>query len=331
VDLNSSTSSSSVGRFAARVTLACVVVCLLYGGIVAAVSNSGPRTKKRFARWTNLNLTVRPGSTTLLRLRELRDASNLDVLFLGSSHCYCSFDTEYFARMGLRTFNMGTAGQHPVITRWLFDRNVDRLAPKLIVYEAYDGNFTGDGVESYFDICQNVEMDSGLVRLGIELRDVRATNALVGRLLEYDRIALNDVEPRLPALQTYVAGGYVRIDDYWDGTLPNHSGTRRFRPRQFEQVAAVVEGARSRGIPIVFVVQPLPKAARNWLPGLRERKEFISRFAAKLHVPIYRFEGLPLDDQKHFADDDHLNADGVAIFGPSVYRTLTEQGHIPKR
>ena len=93
------------------------------------------------------------------RLSEIKNYENTNILFLGSSHAYRGFDTRIFLDKGLKSFNLGSSSQTPLQTKVLLKRYLERLNPKLVIYEVYPETFTIDGVESSLDIIANDKND----------------------------------------------------------------------------------------------------------------------------------------------------------------------------
>ena len=97
------------------------------------------------------NLVYKVGHN-YLRLQEVRQTSNVDLLFLGSSHAYRGFDTRIFRASNYKAFNLGSSSQTPVQTRVLLERYLENLNPKLVVYEVNPIMFYSDGVESTINL-----------------------------------------------------------------------------------------------------------------------------------------------------------------------------------
>jgi hypothetical protein len=74
------------------------------------------------------------------RLEEVKNYSNIDILFIGSSHAYRGFDPRIFEKNGLKTFNLGTSAQTPLQTEILLNRYLEKLNPKMIIYDVYPKN-----------------------------------------------------------------------------------------------------------------------------------------------------------------------------------------------
>ena len=86
------------------------------------------------------------------RIGEIPGHKNTDILFLGSSHAYRSFDPRIFSHYGYSTLNLGSSAQTPVQTNMLLEKYLDVIKPGLIVYEVYPFTFSLDGLESCLDI-----------------------------------------------------------------------------------------------------------------------------------------------------------------------------------
>ena len=73
-----------------------------------------------------------------MRFREIRDYKNIDLLFLGSSHSYRSFDTRLFTDAGYTSFNLGSALQTPFNSYYLLREYFDQLKPKVVILSVED-------------------------------------------------------------------------------------------------------------------------------------------------------------------------------------------------
>src|SRR5688572_16583258 len=145
-------------RFAGRLLLFFVGLGALYVFVLALFANiTLPKTvAARIQKSSNLTLGVLyPGGNTLERHRELAQRGPVDVLFVGSSHSYRSFDPQWFKDRGVTTFNMGTTAQAPVNSYYLLERHLKKLAPKTVVYVLFWGVMSGDGIESFLDLSKN--------------------------------------------------------------------------------------------------------------------------------------------------------------------------------
>ena len=64
------------------------------------------------------------------RVKDIRNYHNVDILFLGSSHCYRTFDTRFYNANGYTCFNLGSSNQTPIQTYILLSQYLDSINPK---------------------------------------------------------------------------------------------------------------------------------------------------------------------------------------------------------
>ena len=57
-----------------------------------------------------------------LRVNDILQYDTLDILFLGSSHTFMSFDPRIFKENGFHSFNFGSLAQSPIQTEYLYNR-----------------------------------------------------------------------------------------------------------------------------------------------------------------------------------------------------------------
>src|SRR5437868_5764818 len=70
-----------------------------------------------------------PGHT-YTRLRDADTTNNINILFIGSSHCYRGYDPRFFRSKNVRVFNLGSAAQTPIQTEILLDKYLKQLNPQ---------------------------------------------------------------------------------------------------------------------------------------------------------------------------------------------------------
>ena len=133
-------------KFFGRAIVFIVSLVILWLGIVSLAANSGKSIQSIFRQYTNIPVGVaHRGESSLVRFRELQTVSDVDIIFIGSSHCYRGFDPRIFERLGLKTFNMGSTSQTPLNSYYLIRDKLDQLKPKLVIIELYPVILAGDG------------------------------------------------------------------------------------------------------------------------------------------------------------------------------------------
>ena len=117
-------------RYIKRLLVFFAVAILAYPIVVILADQLIPHSWKR-------NLRYKSKSIIQYKLEDLKDEQDLDILFIGSSHCYRGFDTRIFKEEGLETFNLGSSSQTPKETNLILNKYLPQLRPKLIIYEVF--------------------------------------------------------------------------------------------------------------------------------------------------------------------------------------------------
>ncbi len=270
-----------------------------------------------------------PGfSHSLLRLREVETAQAVDILFLGSSHAYRSFDTRIFQKAGFSSFNLGSTAQTSLNSYYLLRRYFDRFQPKLIIFETYYKVFESeDGLESFYDLARNAPLTGDLLAMAFATRSPQAVHFFFSEYFKRIKSGLNLRPPaRFPG-ETYIPGGYVETA----GVLREQTERLRHEVallsgRQWSYLSRIIAFAKNHGVRIVLVVQPLP---REYLDAILNYKSISARFnefAKKNNVAYYDFnERMTLDSSKDFMSGSHLNSSGVEKFNNRLIQDLKKE------
>ncbi len=76
------------------------------------------------------------------------DENVVDVLFLGSSHCYCSINNSYlWDNYGISSFSLAISGQDLASTYYCFKEALKTQKPKVVCVDAYGVLFDGYGID----------------------------------------------------------------------------------------------------------------------------------------------------------------------------------------
>ena len=109
---------------------------------------------------------VRSANTTMghsghlcSRIKDIPNYHDVDILFLGSSHSYRTFDTRTYQAAGYSCFNLGSSNQTPVQTLVLLQTYLDSIHPRHIVFEVHPDIMNNDGVESAVDILAHTPLN----------------------------------------------------------------------------------------------------------------------------------------------------------------------------
>jgi hypothetical protein len=257
------------------------------------------------------------------RLRDLDTTSNIDILFLGSSHSYRSFDTRIFYLDGLSTFNLGSSFQTPIQTEYLVEMYLNQLNPQLVVIETSSASFCDTGVESSLDIISNSKINLYSLKLAARTNRLIVYNTLLYSL--YRDIFYKEKEVFVQNSRrnndTYIKGGFVEKDLSTFGYRHYKDKDWSFNEKQFTAFARLIKLLNKQNIEFLMVQAPITSSLYNSYSNNFEFDNRLAQFGTYLNFNDLNF----LDDSIHFYDDNHLNQTGVTIFDSLFINILKEE------
>lgn len=314
-----------------RLALLGLLVIVLWVASIFVAVNMPRKYWEYWRRNTNIMLGVgQRGGSSMIRFHEIEKYHDVDVVFIGSSHSYRSFDPRIFDSLGLQTFNMGSRNQNLVNSYYLLKDHLHKLNPRLLLIEVYWDILGGTGLESYFDLAENYPSNLTLVEMLWGLRDIRAADALLARWLEVNRPPYAATAVNLMPKDRYVGRGYVEKDPSYDDSIRVSPYRDAINRSQLRYLADMIKMAKDQGAKVALVVQPLPGKR---LAALQNREEVTRRmqtFAKSHDVPYLDFnELMNLRDDSLFFDSNHLTQHGVELFDHELIRQLNKLNLLP--
>ena len=251
------------------------------------------------------------------RLNEIVNYSNVDVLFIGSSHAYRGFDTRLFSKAGISSFNLGSSSQAPVQSYVLLQQYLDRVNPKTIVFEVSPLTFSSDGLESSLDIISNSKMDLYSIGMLFQVNHIKLYNTFLYSAVQQLLHRNTDfVQDKTIGKDTYISGGYVQRDENeFRFRKPKDKSIKTEQMTAFKKIVRLIN---SKGIRLVLVQTPLTQKEYN---SYSENKSFDE--VMSVHSTYFNFnELITLNDSVHFYDPNHLNQNGVNVFNKKLIELL---------
>lgn len=268
---------------------------------------------------------VRTGVTTMgewghlnMRAKDVRNYHDVDILFLGSSHCYRTFDTRFYNEQGFCCFNLGSSNQTPMQTYVLLHRYLDSLNPKLVVFEVHPDIMRNDGVEGGVNVLANTPVTPQSVAMALRLNNMKAVNTLlyaVYNKLAGDRLAAFS-EDTVTGHFRYIPGGFCAVDtsEFEVKRYPKTNIT--INPKQLKALKKCIRLFKDRGIPYLLV---------ETQDAEQQRRSYSNHpwFEAQMRaLGPYRYKLLPLVDTIHFYNSNHLNTEGLRLFNEDLVEDL---------
>ena len=253
------------------------------------------------------------------RLSEIKNYENTNILFLGSSHAYRGIDTRIFLDNGLKSFNLGSSSQTPLQTKVLLKRYLERLNPKLVIYEVYPETFTIDGVESSLDIIANDKNDLHSIEMALKINNIKIYNTLI-YCFTRDLLGLDNSfsVPKIIGNEKYISGGYVEKELSFYKASEFEKKEISLRDYQLVSFLEIVKMIKNKNIELIFVYAPIPKVNYQRYSNNHYFDSVMSTYSK-----FYNFnEIIDLNDSLHFFDSHHLNQNGVKIFNNKLIELL---------
>ncbi|QYA26017.1 hypothetical protein G3I01_10985 [Gramella sp. MT6] len=251
------------------------------------------------------------------RFKEVKNTSEVDIVFLGSSRSYRHYDPRIFGEYGYNSFNLGSSAQTFLQTEILVNRYIERLNPDYVVLDIYPGMFSSDGVESSFDLISNDYNDLETFKLALQLRNIKVMNTWIFAVYkEYICNSLDDIENKAQKEDTYVNGGFVqrKIRTNQNYSDINHQKWK-YNELQWEAFVRTIQKIKQTDAQLIIVHSPRNSHFRYSKP------ERLLTYLDSLNLSFYNYKNMGfLSDSLHFYDPSHLNQNGVNLYNDFFYK-----------
>jgi hypothetical protein len=274
---------------------------------------------------TNYNVYAGGTGQTLRRFRDIDNASNIDILFLGSSHTYRGFDPRIFASHGYTSFNMGSTSQTPLNTYYLLKKYFRQLHPKLVVLEVYPLLLSKDGIESFYDLVTNSPISYEMTEMALALKNPHAVHILVKNGLERLRTPLLTINQNEIPNENYIPGGYceTKLTKNKSEFLKERT-TVAVSETQLTYLIKIIHLLDKSQIKLVIVTQPLPREYCETISNYNDITNKISLLAKDHQVLYIDYNNKKVDFNTNtdFYDKDHLTSAGVIKYNKLLINDL---------
>lgn len=251
---------------------------------------------------------------TFTRMKDAAKTKNIDVLIVGSSHAYRGIDPRIFEKEGITAFNLGSSSQTPINTKALLHQYLDKIKPKMVLYEAYAGTLTIDGVESSLDLLSNNKIDINSINMADEIHNILAYNTLIfSSFRQTFGLNKNFNEALIQGGDHYISPtGFVETE-YRKNIFNKEDKTSwQLRENQKEELINNINYIKSKGIKVYIIQTPITKKLYNAINNNAEVDSFLSSLGT---YKSYQ-NALPLKDSTDFYDSNHLNQKAIERFNP---------------
>jgi hypothetical protein len=272
------------------------------------------------------NVNKREPDFLSTKLKESRTRNSVDILFLGSSHAYRSFDGRIFEKYGYSSMNLGSSAQTHKQTHLIIEEFAEGLNPDLVVYEVYPKMFSINGAESNIQLSEQFYLfhkERGqLFENMVESKRIRIWNNFIYNSYEY--FILDEENQALKrGNDHYVQGGFIEKKLAFYKEKPFE--TKKLKPlqTQLNYFQSNLSFFKNRNIPVVLVQASYTKDYYNSIENI----DYYNDYFNSLDIPYYNFnEILNLKDSRDFYESHHLNQNGVEKFDRALIERFRTDG-----
>lgn len=271
--------------------------------------------------------------------------NSLNMVFIGSSHSYCTFDPENFdSRFSILSHQMGTPLQHPDTSYYELKEVYDTQTPDVVVLEIYwdvlDDTFEMKQANSFFEVLQNEARKQEYIKEVFPLGE-KVKYFLLPMRFQQDYFAYeaNEMEKKIEqkygvqkkkvqtqqGVEYYRSKGYVycdmgMLDTEYDET--NQFKTLDGKDWEMDKTQAgyvkkIAQLCEEKGSELVLVTAPVAVVSMDYIQNYDKIHEKMAELAREVNAPYIDYniinEQTGMLTNANFRDDAHLNDSGVKI------------------
>lgn len=260
----------------------------------------------------------------------------VDVLFLGSSHCYCSVNPGVlWEKEGMAAFSMAISGQDLASSYFCIREALKTQTPRVICVEMYCSNFHGYAVKGNlyrnllgYGFSQNFAEAVDAISEGKETRELLLKWPIIHT--RYAELTKKDFR-KDPMMRTYLGyeGSFVAENV---GELPVYEGEEQLAVGEQEEIwiRKMIALTREAGVQLVFFLAPFEADEETQM-----RYRYVENLAAEYQVPFLNmlplYRELGIDVERDFIDNGHLNTYGALKVTDYLGEYLLERYDLPDR
>ena len=349
---NSYTSSSKRRKTVKNNDILCLIKILLVIIIVIPIFNHYGSVYKSAADKNIINAFTKQRFDDFYAL----DENSLDMVFVGSSHSYCTFDPEIIdTGLGTNSFQMGTPLQHPDTTFYELKEIYKTQHPKYVVMELYwdvlDDKFDLKQANSFFEVLKSEDIKQDYIKNVFPLSD-KIKYSLLPIRYQQDYFAYegNEIEKNIEAKygvskkqaekqigeEYYRSKGYVYSNQLMVST--EYDTTNQFRnfdgnnfeinKTQKKYIEKIISLCNDENSQLIFVTAPIANISMDYIKNYDKVHNKLAALAAENGIPYIDYnienEKRGMLTNENFRDDAHMNHSGVEIIDWDFINWLKE-------
>lgn len=271
--------------------------------------------------------------------------NTLDMIFIGSSHSYCTFDPEIFdERLGTNSFQMGMPLQFADSTYYTLEEILNYQKPNTVVFEVYWGVLNDDFelkqatmlfqvlknkelekryIEDVFPLSEKIKYKNNIFKYQADYFAFR--NSELQKDLEEKFNVSKEVKERQVGTEEYRSKGYTYCDykmlsgefdetNQFKGLDGNKVEISKVQKKYMQNI---VDFCKDENINLVMVTAPIANVSMTFIENYDFIHNEIQSFADANELPYIDYNIINVEEKllthDNFRDDAHLNHSGVEI------------------
>ena len=271
--------------------------------------------------------------------------NTLDILFIGSSHSYCTFAPALIDEaLGTESFQFGMPLQYPDSSYFMLKEALKTQSPSVVVMELYwdvmdkdfdikqvdtlfeaffdDEEFTRAYIKEIFPLNELLKYFFPIIRYQqdfLAFQNKQLTNKLEAEL------GVNQNKEKQTGVERYDYRGFMYCDyvilesKFGAGNQFSQFDGKNwaFSKVQVKYLERIIELCKAKNIRLLFTTAPVAPISLEIMKNYDAVHTAVSDFAKKNQIPYLDFNTEQLEKNlfrnEHFRDDAHLNYSGAEI------------------
>jgi hypothetical protein len=283
---------------------------------------------------------------------------NIEVLFLGSSHVYRSYDTKLADKiLGVKTFNAGSSSQGMNASYYLL-REISKYHDLKTVYlDTYYGVANiSDNDSSVYTIADYMKFGLNKTRLLLSNGGVSTLfdgfvsfrrNSGNCNIIQNIKSNFSDIEDYTSITyenEEYRGEGFVYSYEFADADAESTyeefkgdlSSDMPVSELYYKSLLNIIRYCLENNIELVLINQPMPKRTTDLVVGYDNYVQFLKKIADDNDIEYWNFDlykgdmGLTMD---YYKDGAHLNGEGAEIYTKffcNFVNEISDNGYDPE-
>ncbi|MCU4158055.1 hypothetical protein J1N10_18920 [Carboxylicivirga sp. A043] len=267
--------------------------------------------------------------------------NTVDIVFLGSSHCYRSLIPNIFdSILQVNSFNMGSSFQTPFISDYVLKEIINYQTPGMVILELHHSTLGGaknfGNASHNFDFFSNSKNKYELIIESITLQELGSIlfptyrfNNLKSLIFESKPLGYG-VDKNIHSY--YSHKGYVETPTYKIDSLVLNMGSvinqDSFKDFQIEGVNSIIQLCQENDIRLLIVTQPYNPEYLKTIDNYKIFHNFADSIANSNHIDYIDFNLSPYKEKftsDDFYDSGHLFKHGAEKLSNMVANEIKER------